>query len=354
MAGRVANPTMPNMMQEIGGYRLIHRLGRGGMADIWGARHLTLDRDAAIKVARADRLPPGCADLVRTQFETEARITASLCSPHTVRVFDSGITRAGVPFYAMELLRGCDLQAVVRRFGPLPAERALHLLTQVCHSIAEAHACGVLHRDLKPANLFVCRVGLDYDVAKVLDFGLASRERERGGGASPGLSAFTLGTPSYMAPEVIAGDPVDERADVYSLGCVAYFLLTGSLVFESDSLSHALAQHLRAQPHAPSVKAECAIPLALDELVLDCLQKDPSRRPRNASALRDRLVGIDHGRWSQRKAMTWWQMHLPEYTLPVTSVGERAQPASGAWTASIESHGSPLCPSLDALAQSRF
>jgi eukaryotic-like serine/threonine-protein kinase len=317
------------MTRHIDGYDLIERLGRGGMGEVWRAYHPRLAREAAIKFVRRDGLPAGFDAIARRRFEAEARITASLGSPHTVRVFDFGTTVDGEPFCAMELLRGCDLESLVRRFGPLPGDRVLYLLAQICHSIAEAHDCGLIHGDIKPANTYVCRLGLDYDFAKVLDFGLARSERLNA--ADESLHAhITLGTPAYMAPEMIVGDRVDRRADVYALGCVAYFLLTGELVFKADRLSQMVSQHLYSEPIPPSMRAERFIPSMVDELVLTCLQKDPNLRPQDAGELRAGVEAVSRGAWNQRSASIWWKTHLPE--------------------ASVESHGSAMCPSLDVCA----
>jgi serine/threonine-protein kinase len=292
---------------------------------VCGAGHRLLARRAAVKLVRPELLGANNeeeARLVLKRFEREAQATAALSSPHTIQVFDFGSTDDGTFFYVMELLMGRDLESLVREFGPVPAARAGFLLRQVCHSLADAHARGLVHRDIKPANIYVCRVGLEYDFVKVLDFGLvklnsqASRE-----GIQTLMTADqrTTGTPAYMAPEIILGEAsVDRRADVYALGCVAYYALTGQLVFEADTPMKMLLQHVQAEPIPPSQRTELPIPRELDELVLSCLQKDPNKRPQNAEVLLDMAVGCKTGDcWNQDLAKGWWSKHLPEFTASV-------------------------------------
>src|SRR4029450_7729179 len=218
--------------------------------------------------------------------------TAALNSPHTIQVFDFCITQEGTFYYVMELLSGRDLESLVREFGPLSAERTVYLLRQVCHSLADAHARGLVHRDIKPANIYICRMGLDYDFAKVLDFGLVKiRSRSREDSLTT-MDQSTTGTPAYMAPECILGDvEVDRRADVYALGCVAFFALTGSLVFEAENSMQMLMHHLHTEPTRPSERSELPIPRELDNLILACLQKDPALRPQNAGELLNMAYG---------------------------------------------------------------
>src|SRR6185436_8038121 len=202
---------------------------------------------------------------------------AALSSPHTIQLFDFGATNDGTFYYVMELLIGRDLESLIREFGPMPADRAVFLLRQVCHSLADAHARGLIHRDIKPANIYVCRNGLEYDFVKVLDFGLVKFKGPDAVRLTAEHAGQTSGTPAYMAPEIILGEAdVDRRADVYALGCVAYFLLTGQLVFEADSPMKMLMQHMHARPVPPSQRSELPIPRELDELVLACLEKDPN------------------------------------------------------------------------------
>jgi serine/threonine-protein kinase len=220
----------------------------------------------------------------------------------------------------------------VREFGPLPADRSMFLLRQVCHSLADAHSRGLVHRDIKPANIYVCRMGLDYDFVKVLDFGLVKfRDRTASRGTLLTVDHATAGTPAYMAPEVILGDAeVDSRADVYALGCVAYFLLTGELVFEADTPMRMLVQHVEAKPVPPSQRTEIPIPRELDEMVLHCLEKDPDKRPQSAEdllALAERCTLC--ATWSRAAARQWWQSHLPELAGPLPTLAPpRSTPAA--------------------------
>jgi serine/threonine-protein kinase len=228
----------------------------------------------------------------------------------------------------MELLAGRDLETLVREFGPLPAARTVYLLRQICHSLADAHAHGLVHRDVKPANIYVCRMGLDYDFAKVLDFGLVKMRRQNPGDSLMTMDQGTTGTPAYMAPECILGEvDVDRRADVYALGCVVYFALTGSLVFEADSSIKMLMQHLHAQPTPPSQRSELPIPGELDDLVMACLQKDPALRPQNAGELLNLAYGCQcTDAWGQRDASDWWLAHLPHLTGSLTVTPRRDTP----------------------------
>jgi serine/threonine-protein kinase len=318
--------------QELGSYHLQEPLGTGGMGEVWRARHRLLARDAAIKLVRPELL--GAQTAVETaavlrRFEREALATAALSSPHTIQVFDFGVTQDGAFYYVMELLTGRDLESLVREFGPLPASRVIYLLRQVAHSLADAHARGLVHRDIKPANIYVCRMGLDYDFAKVLDFGLVKVKHRPAGDTLSTIEHTATGTPAYMAPETILGDAdVDRRADVYALGCVAYYLLTGELVFEADTSMKMLMHHLNTAPVPPSQRTELPIPRELDELVLACLQKDPSRRPQNAGELFRMAYNCRACEgWDADAAEAWWKVHLPELTGPLTvTTAERETP----------------------------
>ena len=260
---------------------------------------------------------------LQRRFEREAQATAALSSPHTIRLYDFGVTNEGRFYYAMELLMGRDLQSLVQDFGPLPADRTVFILRQVGHSLADAHARGLVHRDVKPANIYVCRLGLEYDFAKVLDFGLVKVGRSADADMSMTMDNQTTGTPAYMAPEVITGDAeVDRRADVYSVGCVVYFLLTGQLVFDADTRMKMLIRHVQEEPVPPSQRSELPIPASLDRLVLDCLQKDPDKRPQDAGHLFERACECTPGRgWDQERARRWWESYLPEFTGPLEAAG---------------------------------
>ena len=309
--------------QELGSYHLVDLLGTGGMGEVWRARHRLLAREAAIKLVRPQLLGARTDTEVQTvlhRFEQEAQATALLSSPHTIQVFDFGVTQDGAFYYVMELLTGRDLESLVREFGPLPASRTIYLLRQVAHSLADAHARGLVHRDIKPANIYVCRMGLEYDFAKVLDFGLVKMKSSQPGDTLLTVDHTTTGTPAYIAPETILGDAqIDRRADVYALGCVAYYLLTGALVFEADTSMKMLMHHLNTPAVPPSQRTELPIPRELDELVLACLEKDPNKRPQNAGELFRMAYNCRaEDTWDVEAAEAWWRMHLPELTGALT------------------------------------
>jgi serine/threonine protein kinase len=224
----------------------------------------------------------------------------------------------------MELLVGRDLESLVREFGPLPPARVMYLLRQLCHSLAEAHERGLVHRDVKPANIFLCRMGRDFDFVKVLDFGLVqTRKADPAAAVTETLAtAQTLiGTPAYMAPEVILGkDDVDRRADVYAIGCVAFYLLTGTRVFQDGTQMQALIDHVHTAPVAPSERVTGGLPREVDEFVLSCLRKAPDDRPADAGELLAAITSMNLARgWSNDHARAWWQARLPELSGPLTS-----------------------------------
>jgi serine/threonine-protein kinase len=322
--------------REMGSYQLVELLGHGGMGEVWRAQHRLLARSAAIKLVRPEVLGASTdaeARLVLRRFEREAQATASLSSPHTIHLFDFGMTGEGAFYYVMELLQGRDLESLVREFGPLPANRTIFLLRQVCHSLADAHARGLVHRDIKPANIYVCRMGLEYDFIKVLDFGLVKfRDRSSAHQTMMTVDHGTTGTPAYMAPEIILGDAdVDRRADVYALGCVAYFMLTGQLVFEADTPMKMLVQHVQTPPAPPSQRTEIRIPRELDEVVLACLEKDPNKRPQDAEELFRIACGCKGcDGWNSDEARIWWETHLPELTGPLTLTEPKSDAVSRA------------------------
>jgi len=292
--------------RELGSYHLVSPLGHGGMGEVWRAQHRLLARPAAIKLIRPDAAG-GISKDTLARFEREAQATAALSSPHTVQVYDFGITEEGAFYYVMELLTGLDADTLVRRHGPVPPERAVYLLLQVCKSLEEAHARELVHRDIKPANIFVCRYGLEYDFVKVLDFGLV---KSIGFAEDAGLTAVGVvaGTPEYMAPEIARGERrFDHRADLYSVGCVAYRLLSGGPVFDGKSPVDFLIDQVRTTPVRPSIRAGVSIPAALEDVVMDCLQKDPASRPQSASELARRLEALPLDRWTPERAQMWWR-----------------------------------------------
>ena len=295
-----------------GNYELVERIGIGGMGEVWRARHKTLGRDAAVKLIRADALGAESkdkADRTLRRFEKEARATAGLRSPHTVELYDFGITDDGTFYYAMELLEGLDLQSLVKHFGPIPPGRAVHLLRQVCESLAEAHQQGLIHRDIKPANVFCCRLGVRFDFAKVLDFGLVKSAPGQGEDSDLTVDGAVPGSPAFMAPEAIRGvRDLDARTDLYSLGCVAYWLVTGHKVFDGKTALDLVLAHLQTDPEAPSVRLEAPLPSALEDVIMACLAKDPADRPADAMALSRALAACDDP-WTEDDAAQWWSSH---------------------------------------------
>jgi eukaryotic-like serine/threonine-protein kinase len=296
--------------RELGSYRLEEKLGQGGMGEVWRARHHMLARPAAIKLIRRG----GHSEEAVRRFEREAQVIARLRSPHTVDLFDFGVATDGTFYYVMELLDGLDVDTLLRRFGPVPPERAVYLLRQICHSLSEAQSYGLVHRDIKPANVFLCRYGEEYDFVKVLDFGIVRAGPEPvDTGELQTQDNRIQGTPAFMAPEQAmgSGGGLDGRADIYAIGCVAYWLLTGQFVFTADSAVGLIVQHASVAPQPPSARTSQVIPRALDELVLSCLAKDPTDRPQSARELSRRLAEVDGAdRWTQERAQAWWSAHL--------------------------------------------
>jgi serine/threonine-protein kinase len=279
----------------MGSYRLGALLGRGGMGEVYLATHRMLARPAAIKLIRPEVLASGDESMAQTaaaRFRREAEAAARLRSPHTVELYDFGVTEEGTLYLVMELLEGTNLELLVRREGPLAAPRVIHILRQVCESLEEAHAQGLVHRDIKPANIHLGRLGLREDYVKVLDFGLV---RSIAGPSEESLTlaaGMTPGTPAYMAPEMAHEGKVDGRADLYSLGCVAYYLLTGHLVFEGETPLQTIVKHLQLPPEPPSRRTDRPIPAELERLVVACLEKRPEDRPPSAAALSVALAGV--------------------------------------------------------------
>jgi eukaryotic-like serine/threonine-protein kinase len=284
------------------------------MGEMWRARHQLLARPCAVKVIRPERLGESNREKTIERFRLEAKTIARLSSPNTVRLFDFGVTDIGSFYFVMELLEGLDLASLVQRFGPLPAERVIAVLRQACRSLGEAHAAGLLHRDIKPHNLFLCRLGLDFDVVKVLDFGLVKSLRE----ANANLTADGIinGTPAYMPPERVQGGEADERSDIYALGCVAYWMLTGQTVFAGDPMAMML-HHVRTAPQPPSKAASGPIPKRLEEIVLACLEKTPTLRPPSAMNLWHQLGEVSVTTpWTAERAERWWREQLPAHAGP--------------------------------------
>jgi serine/threonine-protein kinase len=301
--------------REMGSYQLGELLGRGGMGEVYKATHRMLARPAAIKLIRTETLgavDEEAAKLAITRFRREAEAAANLRSEHTVELYDFGVTDDGTLYLVMEFLNGMDLETLVRETGALSAGRVIHILRQVCDSLEEAHALGLVHRDIKPANIHLGQVGLRHDFVKVLDFGLVKEvskvsDVESSLATIPGQMA--LGTPAYMAPEMALGEPVDGRADIYALGCVAYYLITGQLVFQADKAFQMIAKHLQAEPIPPSHRTDQPVSPELESLILRCLAKDAKDRPQSAAQLAQALDWIPTDAWGEEEAKQWWAAH---------------------------------------------
>jgi eukaryotic-like serine/threonine-protein kinase len=304
--------------RELGSYRLIERIGAGGMGEVWRASHRLLARPAAVKLIRPSASAAiGVSAAAKRRFEREAQALARLRSPHTVHLFDFGIADDGTFYYVMELLDGLDVDRLVREYGPLPVERVVHVIRQMCHSLSEAESVGLVHRDIKPANIVVCRYGEDYDFVKLLDFGIVKALHEPAdteGAPTLTVEHVVAGTPAFIAPEqALNAATVDHRTDLYAVGCVAYWLVTGQLVFTSDTPIGLVLHHAHTAPERPSTRTELPIPQALDDLIMACLAKNPDDRPQTARELVHRLDAVPlTTAWSEERARAWWQQHRPQ------------------------------------------
>jgi len=289
--------------RRLGQYTLETKLGEGGMGVVYRARHGMMRRPTAVKLLKPDQA--GETNLKR--FEREVQLTARLTHPHTITIFDYGRTPDGIFYYAMELLDGAGLDRVVAVSGPLPAARVVHTLRHVAAALTEAHEVGLIHRDIKPANIFLCRQGGMDDFPMVLDFGLV-KDVQQGGDVALTQADVLAGTPLFLSPEAItAPETVSDRSDLYSLGAVGYFALTGTHVFGGQTLVEVCSHHLHSKPEPPSARLGAAVPEGLESLILDCLQKDPARRPAGAQEVRQRLEACaDVGSWTGDDAQRWW------------------------------------------------
>jgi serine/threonine-protein kinase len=272
-----------------------------------------LRRPTAIKLLPIDKV----GEQTIARFEREVQQTSRLEHPNSVYIYDYGRSADGVFYYAMEYLDGLNLQQLVDRYGPIRNSRVRHLLLQAANALAEAHSMGLIHRDIKPANIMVCERGGIPDVVKVLDFGLVKELEEGKGDAGVTNAESIIGTPHYLAPEAIKSpEAISPATDIYALGAVGYFLLTGEEPFRADSVVEVCAKHLTEEPTPPSEKAEEVDP-ALEQLILRCLAKDPADRPRDGQALADALEALDLHHWSARDARAWWKDYQaqpsPEY-----------------------------------------
>jgi eukaryotic-like serine/threonine-protein kinase len=322
---------------RLGQYTLEKKIGEGGMGVVFLARHALLRRPTAIKLLHAAT----SGTLGQLRFEREVQLTSGLSHPSTVAIYDYGHTPNGVFYYAMEYIDGVTLEELGLRYGPQPPGRVIHILRQMCGALHEAHQKGLIHRDVKPANAILCERGEVGDIVKVLDFGLAKELGARSpqgldeggelnGVRSPGetQAGVVSGTPQYMAPEAIRSPAeVDARTDLYALGCVGYFLLTGTEVFPGSSVTDVCSHHLVDAPEPPSERLRDIAPESmtapndLERAILQCLEKEPARRPPDARAFAEVLAACaSAGDWTEGKSREWWKAHRasPRARAPLT------------------------------------
>jgi len=313
--------------KQLGQYTLMEKLGAGGMGTVYRARHAMLRRPTAVKLLDIANM----SDAAVTRFEREVQATAGLTHPNTIAIFDYGRTPEGIFYYAMEYLDGNNLDNLVALAGPLPEARAVHLLRQICGSIAEAHATGLVHRDIKPANIFITRRGGLADFVKVLDFGLV---KAVGGAGEANVTAAgaATGTPLYMSPEAVEhAEDVGPASDVYAIGAVAYFLLTGAPVFTGDAIIDILMKHVYDAPEPPSQRAGRPFSPSLEQLILHCLAKKRADRPPDAAALLRELDACTfEGQWSSADADAWWANPPVARPRPASNGAPSATPSSSA------------------------
>lgn len=302
--------------RQLGQYALEAKIGEGGMGEVFRARHAMLRRPTAVKLLSGD----GSETQLR-RFEKEVRLTARLTHPNTISIYDYGRTPEGVFYYAMELLDGMTLEQLVEKHGPLPASRVIHLILQVSGALREAHQSGLIHRDIKPANIFVGRHGGIPDFIKVLDFGLVREVKGESDLTASNLNAV-VGSPLYMSPEaILTPDRIDARADIYGLGCVMYFLITGAPPFSGQTVVEVCAHHLHTPPEPPSLRV--SVPADLERVVLACLAKEPAARPASAREIAEALTRCaDAEGWGEAAAEAWWAAH------PALPTRSEPQPAS--------------------------
>jgi serine/threonine protein kinase len=340
--------------RDLGSYRLVDRIGAGGMGEVWKAEHRLLARQAAIKIVRPEALSdPGYALKIRERFRREAQTLATMKSVHTIAIYDYGATDDGTFYYVMELLDGVDLDRIVRDNGAMPAARVIKLLIQACQSLAEAHDAGLLHRDVKPANLFVCKIADELDVLKVLDFGIVHAMNEPMAPAAqlpPGTPEVVsttgrltqvgavVGTPGYLSPEQAFATNIDGRSDLYGLACVAWWLLTANEVFpRAADEGETIRQHV--QDPIPSLRSRVKgwLPQGLEDVIVTCLSKKPSGRPANARDMIERLRSIhipEEHAWTELRAAAWWHTYRP-------SRGAKADPDMPTQPIPVESSDAP-------------
>jgi hypothetical protein len=318
-------------LKQLGQYNLEEKIGEGGMGVVYRARHALMRRDTAVKLLLPDRST--AADIAR--FEREVCLTCQLTHPNTIQVYDYGHTPEGVFYYAMEFLRGLNLHQLVQRFGPQPEGRVIHILAQVCDSLAEAHALGLVHRDIKPANVFLCHRGGVPDCVKVLDFGLVRHYNEATRGPTKtSIGSGLEGTPSFMPPEALKdSDRSDPRSDIYSVGALAYFLLTGQHVFDAETVLELYEKHLTESPVPPGRRTTNPVSAELEAVILRCLLKNPDQRPQSAAELRDLLLASPRAAdWTVAASLAWWADYQ---TQAAPQPGATQNPASSSLDATV-------------------
>ncbi|MGF1577890.1 MAG: serine/threonine protein kinase [Gemmataceae bacterium] len=305
-------------VSELGQYTLVHKIGEGGMGAVYKAQHEMLQRPTAVKVLRQEN----CSESDLARFEREVQLTSRLSHPNTIAVYDFGRTPDDLFYYAMEYLVGVTLEKFVEKVGPLPEARAIYILGQICLSLEEAHEMGLVHRDIKPANIMICKHGGQYDVVKVLDFGLVKDVTEEQAGTT--THNYILGTPLYISPEAITNPEVVEPArDIYAVGAVAYYLLTGKPVFEGINPMQIFQKHMDSPPRPPSEVLGWDIDADLEDIILRCLAKKPYERPVTVGELWTAFSECrSAGRWNRNKAKDWWVNHAEWFELPELFVPE--------------------------------
>ena len=293
--------------QQLGQYTLEGKLGEGGMGVVYKGRHSMMRRPTAIKMLHSDKIN----DTTISRFEREVQITCQLNHFNTIAIYDYGRTPEGVFYYAMEFLDGIDLQSLIDRYGPQPEHRVIHILSQICNSLYEAHSKGLVHRDIKPANVMLNRRGCEPDVVKVLDFGLVKAIDQQANGANLEGDGSMTGTPLYMSPEAIQAPlSVDSRTDIYAVGAVGYFLLTGQPVFEATGIAQLCHMHIDELPVPPSKRGKMEVSNHLEDVILRCLEKSRAKRPQTARDLAQLLARCEAaGQWTVEDGDRWWGRH---------------------------------------------
>lgn len=321
---------------KLGQYRLEKKLGEGGMGAVYRGSHALLRRPTAIKVIRAGY----ASGNAQARFEREVQRTAELSHPNTIAIYDYGKTDEGLFFYAMEYLEGLDLDEAVERFGPMLDARVSVLLSQAASALGEAHSKGMVHRDVKPGNLFLCERGGLFDFVKVLDFGLVKAASD----ASMTSDGMVVGTPYYMAPEMTrSATSACPQSDVYALGAVGYYLLTGEQVFDRESVTEVCLAHLEDEPVPPSQRRGQPVDPQLEEIIMQCLRKDPLERPSNGRQLADMLEGCSvRSGWTAKDAKAWWEAY-----------GERIAAAHATQAESVDTGMRAIRETTDQLAGHR-